>query len=369
MFNDSTYPAFRKVFVAAVFGLCVFLVPNGVQSAMNNSATLQWAANQEPDLAGYRIYDGTAPGIYGSSQNVGMTTTYQYTNLAPNTTYYFSVTAYDTSGNESLPSQEVFKTILSTSYPDPTPAPSPEFPVLVNFQPSSSAVPSNYIKDDGSVFHSSRGYGWDSLVNGKERNANVDQTLDTFVQTRNTTPVTWNYTLPNGTYYLSMVMGDPRKKQGPHWMSVEGMRLAAQIKTREGEYFSIVEYPVNIQDNTLSITLGGEKKGTTLLNFLIIHSAPNLSQTMQALTQSFGTDLLAAIDNPGTVAKVNPKRLVKQENHRQGVLAKIQRFLAKIERKLVKYADKPKKVARLNKHKERLLTKLDKIQESSQSMN
>ena len=127
MFNDATRPAFRKVFVASVFGLCAFLVPNGVQSATTNSATLQWGANQEPDLDGYLVYHGTAPGIYGSSQNVGMTTTYQYTNLNPDTTHYFTVTAYDTSGNESPPSLEVFKTILSTPQPvaDPSPTPDP----------------------------------------------------------------------------------------------------------------------------------------------------------------------------------------------------------------------------------------------------
>jgi len=127
MFNDSTRPTLKKVFVASVFGLCAFLVPNGVQSATTNSATIQWGANQESDLDGYLIYHGTAPGTYGISQNVGMTTTYQYTNLEPDTTHYFAVTAYDTLGNESPPSLEVFKTILSTPQPvaDPSPTPDP----------------------------------------------------------------------------------------------------------------------------------------------------------------------------------------------------------------------------------------------------
>jgi len=111
MSSDHACPTFRKVFLAFVFGVGVFLIPNGAQSATNNSATLQWVANQESDLAGYRIYHGTTPGNYGISQNAGMTTTYQYVSLESNKTHYFSVTAYDTSGNESSPSPEVSKTI------------------------------------------------------------------------------------------------------------------------------------------------------------------------------------------------------------------------------------------------------------------
>jgi hypothetical protein len=111
MSNDRVCPTFRKVFVASVFGVCLFLIPNGVHSATSNSATLKWDANQESDLAGYHAYHGTTSGNYGSPQNAGTTPTYQYDNLESNKTHYFSVTAYDTSGNESFPSLEESKAI------------------------------------------------------------------------------------------------------------------------------------------------------------------------------------------------------------------------------------------------------------------
>ena len=53
MSRDFVCPTFRKVLVASAFGACVFMIPNGVHSATNNSAMLQWAANQETDLARY----------------------------------------------------------------------------------------------------------------------------------------------------------------------------------------------------------------------------------------------------------------------------------------------------------------------------
>ena len=114
MFNDSACPTFKKILIASVLGVGVFLIPNGVQSQTSNSATLQWAANQESDLAGYRVYHGTKPGIYGDSQDAGNTPTYRYASLQSNNTHYFTVTAYDTSGNESLPAPEVYKTIIGT---------------------------------------------------------------------------------------------------------------------------------------------------------------------------------------------------------------------------------------------------------------
>lgn len=99
------------------FGLCcsLFLIPTPVHAATTNAATIQWAANQEPDLAGYRAYHGTTSGNYGSPHNIGNATTYQFTNLADNTTHYFSITAHDLSGNESPPSLEVSKTFTMVS--------------------------------------------------------------------------------------------------------------------------------------------------------------------------------------------------------------------------------------------------------------
>ncbi len=104
---------FRKVLIASVFGVALFLIPNGVQSAINNSATLHWATNEESDLAGYTVYHGTSPGIYSETQDAGKTATFRYADLEADKTHFFTVTAYDASGNESLPSPEVQMTIIA----------------------------------------------------------------------------------------------------------------------------------------------------------------------------------------------------------------------------------------------------------------
>ncbi len=89
-------------------------------------ATLSWDApttntdgSPLTDLSGFNVYYGTSSGSYSQSTDVGNVTTYQVTNLTGGLTYYFAVTAYDTSGNESGYSSEVNKTIQSVDTTPP----------------------------------------------------------------------------------------------------------------------------------------------------------------------------------------------------------------------------------------------------------
>ena len=80
-----------------------------------NTSTLAWDPVADPNLGGYRIYYGTGMGMYlqpyGKGVGVGNVTTYAVMGLGRGTRYYFAVTAYDTMGNESDYSNEVFKDI------------------------------------------------------------------------------------------------------------------------------------------------------------------------------------------------------------------------------------------------------------------
>jgi hypothetical protein len=75
------------------------------------TATLTWDANTETDVTGYNVYMGTQPGLYGPPMSVGNTTSYTVGNLTGGRTYYFSLTAVDSAGNESQPSSEVSKSV------------------------------------------------------------------------------------------------------------------------------------------------------------------------------------------------------------------------------------------------------------------
>jgi len=76
------------------------------------SVTLTWNANSESDLAGYKVYRGTASGAYGAPiASLPTGTTQHVSNGLPVGTYFFVITAYDQAGNESAPSPEVSKSI------------------------------------------------------------------------------------------------------------------------------------------------------------------------------------------------------------------------------------------------------------------
>ena len=78
-----------------------------------NTVTLAWDPNPEADLAGYKVYWGSATRTYGAPVTVPGTPaspTYTVAGLAAGT-WYFAVTAYNTAGLESGFSNEVSATI------------------------------------------------------------------------------------------------------------------------------------------------------------------------------------------------------------------------------------------------------------------
>lgn len=84
--------------------------PTGLAATTVSSSSidLSWNANAEGDLAGYRIYRSATAGTgYLRIGSVDASSTgYSDTGLMPGTTYYYVITAIDTSGNESGPSAE-----------------------------------------------------------------------------------------------------------------------------------------------------------------------------------------------------------------------------------------------------------------------
>ena len=62
------------------------------------------------DLQGFKVYDGTQPGQYDSFADVGTSTEFSLDGLSAGT-YYITVAAFDTSGNESAYANEIAVTV------------------------------------------------------------------------------------------------------------------------------------------------------------------------------------------------------------------------------------------------------------------
>jgi hypothetical protein len=70
------------------------------------SVSLAWTPSSDTNVTGYNIYYGTSSGNYTGKTTVANVSTITISNLTCGTTYYFAVTAFDSTGNESVFSNE-----------------------------------------------------------------------------------------------------------------------------------------------------------------------------------------------------------------------------------------------------------------------
>jgi hypothetical protein len=94
-----------------------------VAVSYNKKVYLRWQGNTEADVAGYKIYYGSAPGVYSGTLSMQGFSPVAYplsavgnkimpsfvlSGLRVNKLYYISITAYDASGQESPFSKEIY---------------------------------------------------------------------------------------------------------------------------------------------------------------------------------------------------------------------------------------------------------------------
>jgi hypothetical protein len=84
-----------------------------VSRSYGGEVTLRWHANEESDIAGYRLHYGTASREYPLSIDAGNRTDFTISNLQEGLAYFIAATAYDALGNESDYSAEIVHVIQS----------------------------------------------------------------------------------------------------------------------------------------------------------------------------------------------------------------------------------------------------------------
>jgi hypothetical protein len=128
--------------LGAVFCLALLSNPANTISAAPSASynlTLAWSRNssRSPEVAGYRVYYGTASKKYTNNIAVGNVATYVVSGLSTGVPYFFAITAYNTNGLESLFSKE-FSYVLKSPKVLKTPPPQP-----VNLWSKTGVVPAS----------------------------------------------------------------------------------------------------------------------------------------------------------------------------------------------------------------------------------
>ena len=128
--------------------------------------------------------------------------------------------------------------------------------IKINFQSTGSPIPEGYLPDYGEVF-GDRGngwsYGWSEDISRHTRDRNnaaaPDQRYDTIIHFYGTGAV-WEIELPNGTYNLFLVCGDPSNADTNNQIEMEGEILADDPDGEDS--FDEFELTVTITDGRLS---------------------------------------------------------------------------------------------------------------------
>lgn len=281
--------------------------PQGLTaSAGNGRVTLSWAPSTDPEVR-YRVWRDTdadvpvddAHRVSGADALVGPSFT--DTTAANGTTYYYVVRAV-IPGTANSP---------STAAVPATPSASTTVAAKVNFQSAAAPVPSGYLRDFGQAFGarssadqgSGLTFGWvtetgrqplDLSVggtanagNGRDRNLESDQRLDTFLHMQaedvpnfNGTAINgaWEIAVPDGRYAVTVAVGDGAANTDPesHTINVEGTRAIAGFvpsgAAGSAGHHTTATVTVSVADGRLTLdAIGGTN---TKIDYVEVASVP-----------------------------------------------------------------------------------------------
>jgi uncharacterized repeat protein (TIGR01451 family) len=194
--------------------------------------------------------------------------------------------------------------------------------VRVNFQSETAPVPSGYFRDWGQAFGlrtgasqgTNQSYGWvlesdlttplNLVGNGRDRNrTGIEQRLDTIVHmqlvmgTGITTPGAWEYAVPNGTYTVTVSVGDAPGSGGvydsQHSINVEGTQVLTRWQASAVQEYNAQTTTVTVTDGRLTIHARG---GTnTKINYVEINSVAAATNSRTFSNLSPGTYTITEI--------------------------------------------------------------------------
>jgi type II secretory pathway pseudopilin PulG len=171
---------------------------------------------------------------------------------------------------------------------DSSTVPTPPFQVHVNFQRPAEPAPDTFsgftYLADGGLPYGPRGngyvYGWNADNSANTRNQNSplspDERYDTFAYMQQGGSFSWEIAVPNGSYTVHVVAGDPIAIDGDYRISAEGVRIVRGTPSLLNHWVEGTG-TVTLTDGKLTVTnAGGAKKNR--IDFIDITAAAPLKK-------------------------------------------------------------------------------------------
>src|SRR5215208_6248969 len=165
------------------------------------------------------------------------------------------------------------------------------FSALIDFQPPSVHTQSGYKADTGAVF-GDRGngltYGWNATNNnGVDRNSkkSPNQAYDTFLHMQKNGNFTWEIEVPNGTYDVCPIAGDPADTNAFYHILAEGQTIISG-RPSNAQLWVGGNSPINVTDGRLTISNGASAVNNKIVLIEIRKAAPTAPSNLTAVATS-----------------------------------------------------------------------------------
>ncbi len=148
--------------------------------------------------------------------------------------------------------------------------------ILINFQFDEAPVPNGYQRDVGALY-GDRGnglnYGWtsDHTDVSRDRGLLADQRLDTLIHFHQSQ--SWELAVPNGTYEVTAVVGDPAFDDGVHTLNVEGINFFNAVNDTSVPMSQTMQ--VTVADGRLTLDQGTAAEKATRINYIHVIGLPS----------------------------------------------------------------------------------------------
>lgn len=142
-----------------------------------------------------------------------------------------------------------------------------------NFTGHDSPNPKGWTRDSGKAFQEEHGFGWrrNIIGNTRYREGGGDALRSGFVFTRNQD--TWECAIENGSWNVTVCLGDAEHPQPGQYLAIEGGSLAEKIDTEAGS-FREMSATIVVTDGVLTVTIGTPEGGSnTCINWLVVERA------------------------------------------------------------------------------------------------